>query len=129
MKNIFSGLITLIIISEHASAQTKDTISKPVKTGNEWHMPGDAIKRSQDFAENLKKDLGLDDATTKKVFNAYLGNTKSVDEIGVLSMSEKEKKEKMKANKTAFDEKLKGILSADQFSKYMKMQKGKVTAN
>jgi hypothetical protein len=116
-----------MIIAAFALAFTTTTLQaqqtepqKPVKTGNEWKMPGDVVQRSQHFADSLKKKFALDDATTKKVFEAYLVYTKPVDEISVTATSEKDRKEKLKANHEAFNDKLKGIMTAEQFQKYMK---------
>lgn len=92
--------------------------AKPVKTGNEWKMPADVFKRSATYAERMKASLHLDSTQTKRVYDAYLGNIKSVDEISVIP-DEEVKKAKMKANQAAFDETLKGILSAAQFHTYI----------
>jgi len=120
MKN-YLFLSTLLFVSAHLFAQSTVPAEKPVKTGNEWKMPGDAIARAQNFANDLKKSLGIDDVTSQKVFKAYLDNTKPVDEIPMLPISEDEKKERLKANKIAFNETIKGLLSADQYSKYTKL--------
>ena len=101
-----------------AFAQTPLPASKPVKTGNEWKMPTDAFTRSKAFSDSLKSTLSLDDATTKQVFNAYLGNTKSVDEIAVRYPKEEDRKVALQANRVQFDSKLKEILSSEQFANY-----------
>ncbi len=88
-------------------------------------MPSDVFKRSKAFADNLQKELGLDSVQTKKVYDAYLANTKPLDEISVQPISEKEKEAEIKANKTAFNETLKGIFTAAQYSKYVKIGAGK----
>jgi hypothetical protein len=110
-----------MIASNWVFAQATLPAGKPVKTGNEWKMPGDALTRSKKFSDDLKANLGLDDATSQKVFQAYLGNTKSVDEIPMLPISNDEKTSRLKANKLAFDETLKSILMPEQFEKYLKM--------
>jgi len=123
MKHI--TLITaaaLLFTANCVFAQSSLPAGKPVKTGNEWKMPGDAMTRAKKFSETLKTNLDLDDATTQKVFQAYLGNTKSVDEIPMLPISDDEKKAKLKANRLAFDDMLKGILSGEQFEKYQKLE-------
>jgi hypothetical protein len=118
-KHLF--LLTLLFVCTHLFAQSTLPAGKPVKTGNEWKMPGDAVTRAQNFTNDLKKSLGLDDAASQKVFKAYLDNTKPVDEIPMLPISEDEKKERLKANKIAFNETLKGILSPEQYGKYAKI--------
>jgi len=126
-KVIVSSLILLALTSLKALAQTDDQRAKPVKSGDEWQMPKDVLLRAKNFSEGLQKSLGLDEATTKKVFSAYLGNTKSVDEIRMGQGSESEKKEALAANQSEFDQTLKGILSPAQFDAYIKSRKtGKV---
>lgn len=119
----YIGLITLsvfLFLCNDLFAQESLPAGKPVKTGNEWKMPGDALTRSKKFTDDLKDRLGLDEATSQKVFKAYLANTKPVDEIPLLSISDEEKASRLKANRLAFDETLKGILSPGQFDKYLK---------
>jgi hypothetical protein len=97
--------------------------TEPIKKGNEWQMPKDVLIRSRDFTDHLKKTLALDDVTAKKVFNAYLGNSKTVDEIRMGKGSEKEKKDALVDNEGAFDQILKGLLSPEQFNKYLQNKK------
>jgi hypothetical protein len=119
MKHIILPVF-LIFISTCSSAQTAAK-TKSTKTGNEWHAAGDAIPRSKEFADHLSVALGLDAATTKKVREAYLVNTKSVDETKLSSRSDPEKATALKSNKDAFDEVMKNILTLDQFNRYLKM--------
>ncbi|MDP9079095.1 MAG: hypothetical protein M3O71_16835 [Bacteroidota bacterium] len=129
-KVIVLSLLIMGLTGMRAMAQTaaeaKEAEAKaalPVKTGDEWQMPKDVLTRSKNFTENLQKKLGLDDATSKKVFNAYLGNTKSVDEIRVAKTSEREKKEALAAKHAEFNQVLKGILTPEQFEKYLNEEK------
>ena len=101
----------------------KDKPQQPVKTGNEWKMPGDVIQRSRTFANNCQKQLGLDSIQTKKVFEAYMSNTKPLDEIAVAQVSDKQKEQMVKDNTSAFNEKLKTIFTSTQYSKYIKNMK------
>lgn len=120
-KKIFIETMMLAVTSIQLSAQTTNP-QKPVKTGNEWKMPSDVLKRSKAFADNLQKKLELDAVQTKKVYDAYLANTKPLDEISVLPVSAKEKDAALKANKGAFVETLKGIFTASQYKKYLKSE-------
>jgi hypothetical protein len=104
------------------NAQT-DKPQKPVKTGNEWKMPGDVVQRSRAFATKCEKKLGLDSMQTRKVFEAYMSNTKPLDEIAVAPVSDKQKEQMVKDNTSAFNEKLKTIFKGEQFSKYIKSEK------
>jgi len=122
-KVIILGVLALVLCGIKAKAQTEEQAEAPVKNGNEWQMPKDVLMRSKKFADGLKQSLGLDDATTKKVFNAYLGNTKSVDEIKVAQVSEKEKKDKLAANQQAFLKTLQRILTPSQYDAYLQQKK------
>jgi hypothetical protein len=125
-KTISLSVLALVIAWQHGVAQATDT-SKPVKSGNEWQMPKDVLLRAKNFSQDLKKSAGLDDPTTQKAFNLYLGNTKSVDEIRMGQGSAKEKKDALAANGLAFDQHLKDILTADQFQRYQQDKKaGKI---
>jgi hypothetical protein len=123
-KKVLIGIMLVTVVSIQLSAQTTKP-QKPVKTGNEWKMPSDVVKRSKAFADNLEIKLGLDSVQARKVRDAYLANTKALDEISVQTISENEKEVKLKANKAAFNEKLKEIFTAAQFSEYLKLERGK----
>jgi len=119
-KKLLGFTVLAIFITISGLAQTAP--QKPVKTGNEWKMPADVFKRSEAYSNNLKIKLGLNDSQTKKVYDAFLANTKPVDEIQISPGSDEEKKTKLKANQAEFNETLKGILSPAQFDKYLKMK-------
>lgn len=121
---LFSFML-LALTSLKALAQTNDQASKPVKKGDEWQMPKDVLLRAKAFSERLQKSLNLDEAATRKVFNAYLGNTKSVDEIRMGQGSEKEKTAALAANQARFDQGLKSILTPAQFKAYSKEKNNK----
>jgi hypothetical protein len=127
MKKVsWISVLVLITVCKQSSAQTTDSTT-PVKVGNEWQMPKDVLIRSKNFSEDLKRSAGLGDTTTKKAFNLYLANTKSVDEIRLGSGSAKEKKDALAANGMAFDQHLKTILTAEQFERYQRDKKaGKI---
>jgi len=110
--------LAFVLTSFSLSAQSAEP-ARPVKTGDEWKMPADVFKRSQLFADSLARSLGLNPVVSKKVYDAYLANTKPVDEIRVGSDSEAEKKEKMKANHESFAAGLKTILTPEQFKRYL----------
>ena len=125
-KASFLPILALVLVCKHSLAQSADS-STPVKVGNEWQMPKDVLLRAKNFSQDLKKSAGLDDTTTQKAFNLYLGNTKSVDEIRMGQGSAKEKKDALAANGAAFDQRLKDILTADQFQRYQRDKKaGKI---
>jgi hypothetical protein len=106
-------LAILTLAGVNGFAQTGEP-AKPVKKGDEWQMPRDVLVRSKNFSEGLKKSLGLDSLTTRKVFDLYLGNTKTVDEIRMGAGSEKQKQDALTANQLGFDEKVKALLTPAQ---------------
>ena len=110
--------LILVLTGKNSFAQGPEPV-RPVKTGDEWKMPSDVFQRSRSYADSLTRALGLDAAASKKIYDAYLANTKPVDEITMTPGTAEEKKEKMKANHEAFSETLKGILTPDQFKKYL----------
>jgi hypothetical protein len=119
-------MIVLLLVCNRGFAQSADS-STPVKAGNEWQMPKDVLVRAKNFSQDLKKSAALDDATTQKAFNLFLANTKPVDEIRMGQGSAKEKKDALAANNAAFDQRLKDILSVDQFQRYQQDKKaGKI---
>ncbi|HXB09462.1 MAG TPA: hypothetical protein VNW04_20190, partial [Puia sp.] len=115
---LFAAALLFSSIIAQAQAQQPQP-QKPVKTGDEWKMPGDVLQRSRHFADSLKKNLNLDAATTQQIFQAYMNNTKPVDEINITTTDPTARKEKVKANHAAFNEKLKSILSPAQYQKYL----------
>ncbi|MBN8851657.1 MAG: hypothetical protein BGO55_05090 [Sphingobacteriales bacterium 50-39] len=122
MNKMISCFAVLTLAGMHVFAQTGEPAT-PVKTGNEWQMPKDVIVRSKKFSETLRQSLGLDSLTTRKVFDLYLGNTKTVDEIRVGAGSEKQKKDALAVNQLEFDEKVKSVLSPAQSETYARGRK------
>jgi hypothetical protein len=110
-------------IATRLPAQSKDSASLPVKTGNEWQMPKDVLVRSRNFSNHCQKLLSLDSATTQKLFQLYLGNTKSVDEIRIGNAPEKEKKAALAANQQQFDARVRPLLTAAQWERYTQERK------
>jgi len=119
---MISFVAVLTLAGLHVFAQAKEP-STPVKKGNEWQMPKDVLERSKKYSEGLRQSLGLDSLTTRKVFDLYLGNTKTVDEIRVGAGSEKQKKDALAVNQLEFDEKVKAVLSPGQSAAYEKGRK------
>jgi hypothetical protein len=122
MTKKISFVAVLVLAGMHVFAQAGEPAT-PVKKGNEWQMPKDVLVRSKKFSEGLQQSLGLDSLTTRKVFDLYLGNTKTVDEIRVGTGSEKQKKDALAVNQLEFDEKVKSVLSPAQSAAYVKERK------
>ena len=113
-------ICSLLVVASLCAYGQGDSKAKPKKTGNEWHAAGDAPLRSKEFADRLTKELGLDAATSKQLYNTYLANTKAVDEIKFGQGSDADKMAALKENASIFDLKIKGILTPAQFEKYLK---------
>lgn len=120
MKSSFVAL--LLLAAMHVFAQSGEPAT-PVRKGDEWQMPKDVLIRSKKFSEALQASLGLDSLTTRKVFDLYMGNTKTMDEIRVKAGSDKQKKDALALNQLEFDEKVKSVLSPAQSTAYMKERK------
>ena len=121
-KAILISVMVLAMATIKANAQSAADRQMPEKKGDEWQMPKDILLRSRDFSQKVKKSLGLDSAATKKVFDLYLGNTKTVDEIRIGAGSA-EYKNALAANQREFDQKIKDVLTAKQFEVYMAERK------
>jgi len=122
MNKMISCVAVLVLTGMHVFAQTGEP-AMPVKKGNEWQMPRDVLERSKKFSEGLRQSLGLDSLTTRKVFDLYLGNIKTRDEIRVGVGSEKQGKDALDANQLEFDEKVKSVLSPAESAAYVKERK------
>jgi hypothetical protein len=122
-KNLF--LLLLLLVSLYSSAQTVIPEVKDKKTGNEWHSISDAIPRAQEFTNRLKNVLQLNEGVSKKVYDAYIANSKSLDEIKMGPADDTDKLEQLKNNREVFNDTLKKILTSDQFNKYLKMPEDK----
>ena len=122
-KTILFTCMLLSLTGLRTLAQTDNQPLKPVKTGDEWQMPKDVLQRASAFSDSLQKSLHLTDTVKRRVFSAYLGNTKSVDEIRMAPLSENEKTTALAANRKAFDQTLRGILSPVDFDRYIRNEK------
>lgn len=110
MKKVFLGVFGVMFFVLTASAQ---------------HPPRekvDAPTRAKHQTERLTKDLGLNEATSKKVYDLALERAKKMDEIMASSAERPEKMKLGKANQEAFEKKMKEILTADQFKKFSEIQ-------
>jgi periplasmic protein CpxP/Spy len=125
-KNILFGLLVVTSVSVSTFAQSPAAAPAQAPAGKVIPMPqrqmADAATRTQKFTDRMTKTLGLDAATSKKVYDAYLARTKKVDEVQASAVSGKEKNEALKSNKDTFEATLKSILPAEAYDKYSKME-------
>lgn len=88
------------------------------------YKAADPATRAQKMTNRLTKQLGLDDATSKKVYDVALARDQAIDAIQTGSDDNKTKAKKLKANADDFKSKLQSILTPDQFAKFQQMKHG-----
>lgn len=127
-KLMLSGLM-LSLLSLPLLAQTT-TPDAPVQTtprmgrgrGMQQYQAADPATRAQRMTDRMKQQLGLDDATTKKVYDVTLARAQKVDAIQKGSDDNRTKSQALKANADDYKAKLKAILTPDQFAKLESMR-------
>ncbi len=117
-----SMLVTILILSICLSSFAQfsmpygESNAKDSKTKKENTVS--AEKRAQEFTNYCQKKLSLDEATTKKVYNAALTHTQKLDEInGSISPN---KEPELKENMAEFNAALKESLTEKQLAKIKK---------
>ncbi len=83
----------------------------------------DAPTRARKMTDRMTKDLGLNEATSKKVYDITLARATKVDQIQSSNVDGKAKNDALKVNADDFKSKLKSLLTADQFAKFEAMKK------
>lgn len=91
------------------------------RPGQPYQM-ADAPTRAQHEADRLTRQLGLDQATSQKVYDAALAHSQKVDAINAGSDDNQTKQAALKANADDFKAKLQGILTPDQFAQLQAMK-------
>lgn len=86
------------------------------------YMAADPTTRAQKMTDHMTKQLGLDDATSKKVYDIALARAQKVDAIQKSTDDNKTKAKELKANADEFKGQLKSILTPDQFAKFESMR-------
>ena len=127
-KSVILSFAMVTLMTTFAFSQTPSAAAQPQapqapqfrhrgnSDGNQPMAPADV--RAAKMTQRLTKQLGLDDATSKKVGDLVLARDKKIDEIIASTQDNKAKSAAMKINHDDFEAKLKGVLSADQFAKY-----------
>ncbi|GAB3785056.1 hypothetical protein GCM10028818_46110 [Spirosoma horti] len=105
-------------------AATQTNMRRMGKNGGMQHQKGDPSTRAKKMTDRMTQQLGLDQATSQKVYDVTLARAQKIDAIQASSDDNKAKAQAMKANADDFKAKLKGILTPDQFAKLESM-KGK----
>ncbi|GAB3952527.1 hypothetical protein GCM10028805_34730 [Spirosoma harenae] len=81
----------------------------------------DPETRAHKMTDRMTKQLGLDEATSKKVYDVTLARAQKVDAIQANADDRKAKAQALKANADDFKTKMKSILKPDQFAKFESM--------
>lgn len=131
-KIALSGLL-LALFSFPLLAQQTATPDAPANTRRmgkrdavQPHQMGDPATRARKMTDRMTKQLGLDQATSQKVYDAALARAQKIDAIQSGSDDNRAKAQALKANADDFKAKLKSILTPDQFTKFDSMKgKGK----
>ena len=89
---------------------------------NGGYRAADPATRAQRMTDRLTKQLGLDDATSKKVYAAALTRDQQVDAIQNSTDDNRTKAKNLKANADQFKTAMQGILTADQLAKFQAMR-------
>ena len=89
---------------------------------NGGYMAADPATRAQKMTDRLTKQLGRDDATAKKVYQAALTRDQQIDAIQKGTDDNRAKARSLKANADQFKTTMQGILTADQFAKFQAMR-------
>jgi protein CpxP len=120
-------LLSIGSISLHAQQTTTDAPAQTTnQTGRNRSMQqrpmADPQTRARRMTDRMTKQLGLDGATSQKVYDATLVHAQKVDAIMANSDDKKAKAQAMKANADDFKSKLQGVLTPDQFAKVQAMR-------
>lgn len=86
------------------------------------HKMGDPATRAKKMTDRMTQQLGLDQATSQKVYDVTLSRAQKVDAIQANSDDNRAKQQALKANADDYKAKLKGILTPDQFAKMASMK-------
>lgn len=126
-KIAFSGLmlsmLALPLLAQQTTMPTAETTASNQR-GNRMQdaQMADPATRAQRQSARMAKMLNLDEATSKKVYDADLARTQKVDEIMKGSDDNKTKQKALKANADEYKAKLQTILTPDQLTKIEQMQ-------
>ncbi|GAB4048785.1 DUF4890 domain-containing protein [Spirosoma litoris] len=124
-----SGLL-LALSSLPLLAQQTATPAAPAQAGSRMgkgrgmqpYQAADPATRAQRMTDRMTKQLGLDEATSKKVYDLSLARAQKIDAIQKGTDDNKTKNQALKANADDFKSKLQGVLTPDQFTKFESMK-------
>lgn len=104
------------------SAQTNGRMGRNQGTNRQQRPMADAPTRARKMTDRMTQQLGLDQATSAKVYDAALARDQKIDNIQKGTDDNRTKAQALKANADDFRGKLQGILTPDQFTKFDAMR-------
>ncbi|GAB2529854.1 DUF4890 domain-containing protein [Spirosoma aerophilum] len=123
-KIALSGLLlTLFSFSLFAQqtttpdSPTQDNMRRMGRNRSMQRQMGDPVTRARKMTDRMTQSLGLDQATSQKVYDITLARTQKVNDIQASSDDNKAKQQALKANADEYKANLKRILTPDQFAK------------
>lgn len=129
-KIALSGMM-LSLLSLPLLAQQTATPDAPATTTNRLgrnrsmqHQTGDPATRARKMTDRMTQQLGLDQATSQKVYDVTLARAQKVNAIQASADDNKAKSQALKANADDFKAKLQSVLTPDQFAKLQSMKGG-----
>ncbi len=105
------------------SVQTNDRTGRNHGTNRQQRPMTDASTRARKMTDRMTQQLGLDQATSTKVYDVALARNQKIDDIQKGADDNRAKAQSLKANADDFKSKLQGILTPDQFTKFNAMRK------
>lgn len=121
-KLAYTGLLCALL-SLPSLAQQAPMSTVPHQQGTrQGQKMADPSIRAQKMTDRMTKELGLDQATSQKVYAVALTRAQKIDGIQASPDDNRTKAKALKANADDFKAQLKGILTPDQFTKYSAMK-------
>lgn len=105
-----------------ADATTQTQAPGHKNKGMRAYQAGDPATRAKKMADRMTQQLGLDQATSQKIYDATLARAQKIDAIQTGTDDNQTKAKALKANADDFKSKLQSILSPDQFAKFQQMK-------
>lgn len=125
-KIAFGGLLLSLFALPLLAQQTATPDAPPTAhpgrgRGVQQYQAADPATRARKMTDRMTQQLGLDQATSKKVYDLALERAQKVDAIQKSSDDNRTKANALKTNADDFKAKLKGVLTPDQFAKLESM--------
>ncbi|GAB4030721.1 DUF4890 domain-containing protein [Spirosoma gilvum] len=126
LSGLMLSLLSLPLLAQTAATEAQAPTQSTPRMGRgramQQFQAADPTTRAQRMTDRMTKQLGLDEATSKKVYDVTLARAQKVDEIQKGSDDNKAKAQALKANADDYKARLKAILTPDQFAKLESMR-------